>query len=78
MGREVRVRQEEELLLLSLSKGENSEAIAKKLKKGSTLIVDRYSYSGVAFSNAKGLDLNWCLAPEKGLPGEPLFMFVAA
>lgn len=31
-----------------------------KLKTGTTLIVDRYSYSGVAFSSAKGLDIEWC------------------
>lgn len=31
-----------------------------KLKGGTTLILDRYSYSGVAFSCAKGLDLEWC------------------
>lgn len=31
-----------------------------KLKAGTTLIVDRYSYSGVAFSSAKGLDIEWC------------------
>ena len=32
----------------------------KKLRMGTTLIVDRYSYSGVAFSSAKGLDIEWC------------------
>jgi len=31
-----------------------------KLVSGTTLIVDRYSYSGVAFSAAKGLDIEWC------------------
>jgi thymidylate kinase len=31
-----------------------------KLREGTTLVVDRYSFSGVAFSAAKGLDLNWC------------------
>lgn len=31
-----------------------------KLHSGITLIVDRYSYSGVAFSAAKGLDIEWC------------------
>ena len=31
-----------------------------KLREGITLLVDRYSYSGVAFSAAKGLDLDWC------------------
>ena len=30
------------------------------LLEGVTLIVDRYSYSGVAFSAAKGLDVEWC------------------
>lgn len=37
------------------------------LHEGITLIVDRYSYSGVAFSAAKGLDVEWCKAPEAGL-----------
>lgn len=27
---------------------------------GTSLIIDRYSYSGVAFSAAKGLDVEWC------------------
>ena len=31
-----------------------------KLLDGTTLIVDRYSYSGVAFSAAKGLDIKSC------------------
>lgn len=33
------------------------------LQSGTTLIVDRYSYSGVVFTAAKelpGLDLSWC------------------
>ncbi|KAL5550232.1 hypothetical protein UlMin_000408 [Ulmus minor] len=34
-----------------------------KLKSGTTVIVDHYSYYGVAFSSAKGLDLDWCKAP---------------
>ena len=42
----------------------------EKLSSGVTLVVDRYSYSGVAFTAAKGvpgLDLEWCKAPERGL-----------
>ena len=31
-----------------------------KLREGTTLIVDRYSYSGVAFTAAKGLPFDWC------------------
>ncbi|KAK4409986.1 Thymidylate kinase [Sesamum angolense] len=38
-----------------------------KLKSGTTLIIDRYSFSGVAFSSAKGLDVEWCKkAAERG------------
>jgi thymidylate kinase len=36
----------------------------RKLKEGITLIVDRYSFSGLAFTAAKelpGLDLDWCM-----------------
>ena len=36
-----------------------------KLQAGTTLVVDRYAYSGVAFTSAKrvpGLDLVWCKA----------------
>lgn len=48
----------------------------KLLQEGTTLIVDRYSYSGVAFSAAKGLDLNWCKAPEAGLLKPDLVLFL--
>ena len=46
------------------------------LKLGTSLIVDRYSYSGVAFSTAKGLDLSWCKAPEVGLPTPDLVLYL--
>jgi dTMP kinase len=38
--------------------------------------MDRYAYSGVAFSSAKGLDLEWCKAPDVGLlrPDVTLFL----
>ena len=35
------------------------------------MVVDRYAYSGVAYSAAKGIpgmELDWCKAPDKGLP----------
>jgi len=51
----------------------------EKLKTGTTLIVDRYSYSGVAFSSAKGLDIEWCKAPEIGLlaPDSVLYLDIS-
>ncbi|CAN6702865.1 unnamed protein product [Malus baccata var. baccata] len=47
-----------------------------KLKSGTTLVVDRYSYSGVAFSSAKGLDIEWCKAPEIGLLAPDLVVYL--
>ena len=54
-------------LLFSFNRWEAKEKMETLLKSGTTLIVDRYSYSGVAFSAAKGLDMDWCKAPETGL-----------
>ncbi|ONM54654.1 hypothetical protein ZEAMMB73_Zm00001d020290 [Zea mays] len=47
-----------------------------KLLSGTTLIVDRYSYSGVAFSAAKVLDIEWCKAPENGLIAPNLVIYL--
>ncbi|ESR60383.1 Thymidylate kinase [Citrus sinensis] len=54
-------------LLFSANRWEKRSMMEAKLKAGTTLIVDRYSYSGVAFSSAKGIDIEWCKAPEIGL-----------
>nr|XP_049700037.1 thymidylate kinase [Helicoverpa armigera] len=55
-------------LLFSANRWERAKNIIKKLEAGTTIIVDRYCYSGVAFSAAKGLDFNWCKSPDVGLP----------
>ncbi|KAH8266285.1 hypothetical protein KR038_006116 [Drosophila bunnanda] len=54
-------------LMFSANRWEHMNQIKQQLLAGTTLIVDRYSYSGVAYSAAKGLDFDWCYAPEKGL-----------
>lgn len=46
---------------------DHRKTIEEALNAGKNVIVDRYSYSGVAFSSSKGLDIDWCYAPEKGL-----------
>ncbi|MCO5610727.1 hypothetical protein L7F22_064968 [Adiantum nelumboides] len=63
-------------LLFSANRWEKRSAMEAKLKEGTTLVVDRYSYSGVAFSSAKGLDLNWCKAPDEGLPAADLVLYL--
>ena len=44
--------------------------LLEALQSGTTLVVDRYAYSGVAFTSAKrvqGLDLEWCQARPRRL-----------
>jgi dTMP kinase len=38
--------------------------------------VDRYAYSGVAFTAAKGFDVEWCKCPDKGLPAPDLVIYL--
>lgn len=54
-------------LLFSANRWEAVEGIKAKLESGTTLICDRYAYSGVAFSSSKGLDLDWCVNCDRGL-----------
>lgn len=63
-------------LLFSANRWEKRALMESKLKSGTTLIVDRYSYSGVAFSSAKGLDVDWCKAPEVGLLAPDLVVYL--
>ncbi|XP_023024129.2 thymidylate kinase [Leptinotarsa decemlineata] len=56
-------------LLFSANRWENVEKINSLLYDGVTLVIDRYSYSGVVFSAAKtNMDMKWCQHPENGLP----------
>ncbi|XP_056643144.1 thymidylate kinase [Diorhabda sublineata] len=56
-------------LLFSANRWENAEKMKSLLYSGVTLIVDRYSYSGVVFSAVKkNMCLEWCQQPENGLP----------
>ncbi|KAF8679138.1 hypothetical protein HU200_045904 [Digitaria exilis] len=63
-------------LLFSANRWEKRALMENKLLSGTTLIVDRYSYSGVAFSAAKGLDIEWCKAPDVGLIAPDLVIYL--
>jgi dTMP kinase len=58
-------------LLFSANRWEKRSEMISALQSGTTLVVDRYSYSGVAFTASKGipsLDLDWCkvsLTPQE-------------
>lgn len=63
-------------LLFSANRWELSEQIKNDLNDGITVVLDRYVYSGIAYSSAKGLDFDWCYAPDKGLPKPDLTIFL--
>ncbi|XP_011045182.1 PREDICTED: thymidylate kinase isoform X4 [Populus euphratica] len=63
-------------LLFSANRWEKRSLMETQLKNGTTLVVDRYSYSGVAFSSAKGLDIEWCKAPEVGLLAPDIVLYL--
>ncbi|CAO3684238.1 unnamed protein product [Rhizopus microsporus] len=63
-------------LLFSANRWEAMKSISEKLLAGKTLVIDRYAYSGVAFSVAKGLDFDWCKHPDVGLLSPDLVLFL--
>ncbi|KAJ2772997.1 Thymidylate kinase [Coemansia nantahalensis] len=54
-------------LLFSANRWEAMDQMRADLESGTTLVVDRYAFSGVAFSAAKKMDPRWCRAPDVGL-----------
>eukprot|EP00396_MALV-II-16_sp_LP-1_P000457 gene457-292_t len=56
-------------LLFSSNRWECSgPCIEQQLREGTHVVCDRYAFSGVAFTAAKGLDFEWCKSPDVGLP----------
>ena len=50
--------------------------ITKLLNEGVNVVLDRYAYSGVAFSAAKGLSQPWCISSDVGLPEPDVVFFL--
>mmetsp|Transcript_4749 Transcript_4749/g.6168 ORF Transcript_4749/g.6168 Transcript_4749/m.6168 type:complete len:293 (+) Transcript_4749:95-973(+) len=94
-------------LLFSANRWEASQQLCQDLYQGTTVVCDRYAYSGVAFSSAKVakqqepknknkeqenndddddnasgsnsnplLSLDWCQAPDRGLPAPDCVIFL--
>ncbi|KAI5124216.1 hypothetical protein M0805_005066 [Coniferiporia weirii] len=63
-------------LLFSANRWELATGIERTLAGGTTIICDRYAFSGVAFSVSKGLPLEWCRAPDAALPAPDLTLFL--
>lgn len=63
-------------LLFSANRWECVQLMLDKLRQGTTIICDRYAYSGVAFTAFKGYDLEWCRSPDRGLPAPDAVLYL--
>ena len=64
-------------LLFSANRWEAVDSIKQKLNSGVNVIVDRYAYSGVAYTAAKtGFSFDWCKQCDVGLPKSDLVCFM--
>ncbi|XP_054724635.1 thymidylate kinase-like [Uloborus diversus] len=64
-------------LMFSANRWELVPKMLRLLNSGVNLIVDRYAYSGVAFSYAKkGLNFSWCKQSDVGLPKPDIVLFL--
>jgi dTMP kinase len=63
-------------LLFAANRWEHAKMLRAMLAKGTTVIMDRYAYSGVAYSTAKGLEWDWCRAADAGLPKPDAVIFL--
>ena len=66
-------------LLFSANRWEKRAGLLAALKSGETVVADRYAFSGVAFTAAKGvsgLDEAWAAAPDAGLPAPDVVLYL--
>jgi dTMP kinase len=62
-----------------MSTNKHSASIRADLAAGTTIIIDRYYYSGCVYSAAKqnpSMTLEWCRKPDVGLPRPDLCIFL--
>jgi dTMP kinase len=63
-------------LLFAANRWESQPKLAEYLWSGRHVICDRYAYSGVAFSAAKGLSIEWCKNADEGLIGPDMIFYL--
>ena len=63
-------------LLFAMNRWEKKEQIIDTLTQGTSIVCDRYAYSGVAYSASKGLDFEWCLNADRGLIKPDLVIYI--
>lgn len=55
-------------LMFSANRWERSAQIVEWVNSGKTVLCDRYAYSGVCYTAAKGYDIEWCKGTDRELP----------
>ena len=63
-------------LLFSANRWEKMAWIQNQLENGISVICDRYSYSGVAYAAAKGLNFDWCHLADDQLISPDIIVFI--
>ena len=72
-------------MLFSANRWEAHQTLLSALARGQHVVMDRYAYSGIAFSHSKvdaadgttpRLGLEWCCAPDRGLPAPDAVLFL--
>ncbi|KAG9198400.1 Thymidylate kinase [Epicoccum nigrum] len=66
-------------LLFSANRWEAVPKITQAIEEGTTVIIDRYYYSGIVYSAAKqtpSMTLEWCRHPDVGLPRPDMVLFL--
>ena len=67
---------EVKMMLLSANRWEKKSEIESIIGKGTTIIMNRYYQSNLAYGISKGLKLKWLLALDEGLPKTDLVVVI--
>ena len=63
-------------MLLSINRWEKKTEIEKMIQNGTIIIMDRYYQSNIVYGLSNGLDLNWLINLDKGLPQEDIVIIL--
>ncbi len=63
-------------LLFSANRWEKKKEIESMLENGTIIIMNRYWQSNLVYGVANGMDINWLLRLDKGLPKEDIVLLI--
>src|SRR5919199_2891676 len=63
-------------LLFSANRWEKKKEIESMLENGTIIIMNRYWQSNLVYGEANGMDLNWLIGLDRGLPKENIVLVI--